>query len=224
MAQRINPTVKRLSINKGWDSKWFDFSKYPQFLEEDDLIRKTLQPILKKANFKVVFIERKGNKINIIINTPKPGVIIKHKGEGIDEVKKLIEKSILKFRRKNNFDQEFQVSVNIEETRRPFTNARVVAGEIASALERRMPGRRTIKTMLDKIMANKDVKGAKISISGRIDGVDIARKEWVKAGRMPLNTLRSNIDYANIFALCTFGKIGIKVWIYKGDLLDNKIN
>lgn len=224
MAQRINPTVKRLAINRGWDAKWFDFKKYPQFLEEDDLIRKVLQPILKKANFKVVFIERKGNKINVLINTPKPGVIIKHKGEGIDEVKKLIEKAILKFRRKSNLDLDFQISVNVEETRRPFTNAMVVAGEIANNLERRMSGRRTIKTHLEKIMANKDVKGAKISISGRIDGNEMARKEWVKEGRMPLNTLRSCIDYANIYASCSYGKLGIKVWIYKGDSIDNKIN
>lgn len=226
MAQHINPTVKRLGINKGWSSKWFDFKNFPQKLEEDMLIRKELKKMLTKAHYSELVIERKTDKVNVTIFTSRPGMIIKHQGEGLGEIKKALEEVIAKYYRKNKINGHLNISLNIEEVRKPFLSAQIVAFDIADDLQKRQSYRKTIKKYVEKIMQNKEAKGAKIWVSGRLDGADIARDDWFKDGKLPLNTLRSNIDYGVATARCTFGAIGIKVWIYKGDIFPkgNKTN
>ncbi len=222
MAQNINPISKRLGINKNWSSRWFDLQNFPQKLEEDNIIRKCLEKLLSKAHYSEIIIERKSDKINITIYTSRPGMIIKHQGEGLGELKKAIEKTLEKYYRKNKIDKNINISLNIEEVRKPFLSAQIVAFDVATELEKRQPYRKTIKKYVEKIMQNKEAKGAKIWVSGRLDGADIARDDWYKDGKLPLNTLRSNIDYAMATAHCTYGAIGIKVWIYKGDVFNQK--
>lgn len=217
MAQHINPLIKRLGINKNWNSRWYDWDNMPWKLAEDQLIRTILEVALAKAHYQVIELERKSDKINITIFTAKPGMIIKHKGEGLDETKKLLEKSLTKFRKKNKISDTFNISLNIEEIKKPFTCAQVVAFDIKDEIEKRTPYRRTIKRYLERVMSNREVKGAKIYVTGRLDGADIHRSDWVKDGQLPLNTLRANIDYGTAFTACTYGKVGIKVWIYKGE-------
>jgi len=226
MAQHINPTIKRLGINKGWSSKWFDFKNFPQKLEEDLLIRKELKKLLAKAHYSEVIIERKADKMNVTIFTSRPGMIIKHQGEGLGEIKKALEEVIVYYHRKKKISAPLNISLNIEEVRKPFLSAQIVAFDIADDLQKRQSYRKTIKKYVEKIMQNKEAKGAKVWVSGRLDGADIARDDWYKEGKLPLNTLRSNIDYGVGTARCTFGAIGIKVWIYKGDIFPktNKTN
>ena len=226
MAQHINPIVKRLGINKGWSSRWFDFKNFPQKLEEDMLIRKELERLLTKAHFADLVIERKADRINVTIFTSRPGMIIKHQGEGLGEIKKSVEKVIQRYYRMNKISDILNISINIEEVRKPFLSAQIVAFDIADDLQKRQSYRKTIKKYVEKIMQNKEAKGAKVWVSGRLDGADIARDDWFKEGRLPLNTLRSNIDYATATGRCTYGAIGIKVWIYKGDIFskDKKTN
>ncbi len=217
MAQHINPTVKRLGINKNWTSRWFDLGNFPWKLAEDQLIRRELEKILEKAHYQTVEIERKGDRINVVIFTSKPGMIIKHKGEGLDDTKKSLEKSLNKFRRKNHITDKYSISINIEEVKKPFLSAQIVAFDIRDDIEKRIPYRKTIKKYLERIMSNREAKGAKIFVTGRLDGADIARSDWVKEGKLPLNTLRAIVDYGTVYTRCTYGKIGIKVWIYKGE-------
>ncbi len=183
----------------------------PQKLEEDLLIRKTLDKLLQKAHYQSIEIERKGDKINITIYTAKPGIIIKHGGEGLDEIKRVVSNTVAKYRKKNHLPDTFNISLNIEEIRKPFAYSQIVAFEIADDIERRMPYRSTIKKYLERIMANREVKGAKILVSGRLDGSENRRDDFVKDGKLPLNTLRSNIDYGTATAHCTYGTVGIKV-------------
>ncbi len=221
MAQHINPIIKRLGINKNWNSRWFDLVNFPWKLAEDQVIRKALEPLLSKAHYQNVDLERKGDRINITIFSAKPGMIIKHKGEGLDEAKKIIEKAVVKFRKKERINNAFSLSINIEEVRKPYLSAQIVAFDLRDDLQKRISYRKTIKKYLERIMSNREVKGAKIYVTGRLDGADIARSDFVKDGKLPLNTLRANIDYASIPAYCTYGKIGIKVWIYKGETFNN---
>lgn len=180
-------------------------------MAEDQLIRKILDKVLIRAHYQMVEIERKGDRINICIFTSKPGMIIKHKGEGLDEAKKQIEKAIAKFRKKEKINNNFSLSINIEEVRKPYLSAQIVAFDLRDDIEKRITYRKTIKKYLERIMSNREVKGAKIYITGRLDGADIARSDFVKDGKLPLNTLRANIDYGTTTANCTYGKIGIKV-------------
>jgi small subunit ribosomal protein S3 len=141
------------------------------------LIRRDLDKLLEKAHYQTVEIERKGDRINVVIFTSKPGMIIKHKGEGLDDIKKALEKSLNKFRRKNKISDKYSISINIEEVRKPFLSAQIVAFDIRDDIERRLPYRRTIKKYLERIMSNREVKGAKIYVTGRLDGADIARSD-----------------------------------------------
>ncbi len=167
--------------------------------------------MLAKAHYQIIELERKGDRINVTIFTAKPGMIIKHKGEGLDDAKKTIEKAILKFRKKERISDKFSISINIEEVRKPYLSAQIVGFDLKDDIEKRISYRKTIKKYLERIMSNREVKGAKIYVTGRLDGADIARSDFVKDGKLPLNTLRANIDYSSTTANCTYGKIGIKV-------------
>lgn len=218
MGQKTNPIALRLGINKNWSARWFFGDKYGQFLEEDEIIRRTIMSKISQAGVAAIEIERTSNSLRIFIKAARPGFIIGRGGKGVEELSKALETALKKYRKTN---QRISLSLNIEELKRTEVSAAYVAQQIAWDIEKRLPYRRTMKKYLDQIMQNKEVKGAKILLSGRLDGNEIARREWL-GGNVPLQTLRADIDYGRATAFCTYGAVGVKVWIYKGELFDEK--
>jgi len=215
MGHKVHPSAFRLGIVTNWKSRWFNKKKYKEVLEQDVKLRDFIMKRLDKAGVNSVEIERSANAINIIVQTARPGLVIGRGGGGAEELKREIKKFL---QRDNPELAKAEVRLEIEEVRQPTTQAAIVAMEMTNQIERRLPYRRVMKQALDKIMQNKDVQGAKVMAKGRLDGAEIARKEWLKKGRVPLQTLRSNIDYAQATAYTTYGTVGIKVWIYKGEV------
>ncbi len=217
MGQKINPLSYRLGVTKNWPVRWFA-KNYGKFLEEDEKIRKVIKEKIGQAGIASVEIERAGGNIKILIKAARPGFIIGRGGKGIEELNKSIETSLKKLRKASKLSGN--LSVNVEELKRSEISAQYVAQQIAWDLEKRMPYRRTMKKYLENITQNKEVKGAKVFLSGRLDGNEIARHEWLTArgGSLPLHTLRANIDYGHAVAYTTYGTIGVKVWIYKGEV------
>lgn len=224
MSHKVNPYSYRLGVITDWKSRWFSNKQYKIFLKEDHEIRKFLDKKLAKSGVEDVDIERSADAVDIFIKTAKPGVIIGRGGQGLEDIKKLLEKIVIKFRGlKTQSKLKLNISLHVEEIAKPEISARIVGQNIAEQLERRVPFRMTVKQALAKVMQNKEALGAKIMVSGRLDGSEIARTEWLAKGRLPLTTLRANIDYAKETAHCTYGAIGIKVWIYKGEIFEKKI-
>ena|SRR3989344_1238407 len=207
MGQKISPTSFRVSVNKDWKSRWFNVKKYPEFLKEDVALRKFLDKKLKNMSVDSVEIERSPDLLAITVRTARPGLIIGRGGTGIEDLKHEIQKMI---------KRKTAVRLDIQEFKNPETSATIVAEQMAEQIEKRLPYRRLLKQTLAKIMANRDVKGAKVTVAGRLDGNDIARTEHLEQGSLPLQTLRANIDFAKSTAHTTYGTVGIKIWIYKG--------
>lgn len=207
MAHKVNPKIFRIKGLDDWRSRWFSNKNYSQFLEEDFKIRKTLEKRIDVLNFEKIDIERFSKTVKIIISTSRPGLIVGRGGENIKLLKKDVEKII------NSAD----VRIEIKEVKNPWGSATLAAKLMAQSLEKRMPFRRVMKQGLSKIMASKEVKGARIEISGRLNGAEIARTEWVGEGRLPRQTIRADIDYGTTTAFCSYGALGLKVWIYKGE-------
>lgn len=208
MGQKINPVSIRIGINKTWNSRWYRENGYAKTVGEDIKIRKLLKKKLENGGVSKIDIERGHAEAVIIIHTAKPGVIIGRGGSGTMDLKKLIEKLI-----------DDKIKIDIVEIRNPEANAMIVASSIKSQLERRIAYKRAMKQAIDKAVAAK-VKGIKIQVSGRLNGAEIARSEKKSVGRVPLTTFRSDIDYGFAEANTTYGTIGIKVWIYKGEKRD----
>ena len=224
VAHKVNPYSYRLGVIADWKSRWFSDKQYKAFLKEDYGVRKFLDKKLAKSGVEEISIERSADAVNIFIRTAKPGVIIGRGGQGLEELKNSLEKIVMEVRGlKSQSKPKLNISVHVEEVVKPEISARIVGQNIAEQLERRVPFRMTIKHALAKVMQNKEALGAKIMVSGRLDGSEIARTEWLAKGRLPLTTLRANIDYAKETAHCTYGAIGIKVWIYKGEIFEKKI-
>jgi small subunit ribosomal protein S3 len=212
MSRKVNPKVFRLKNAADWESRWLSKKNLPLYLEEDFRIREFLTKKLKDCSVQNIEIERFANKVSVLINTSRPGLIIGRGGKGAEDLKKELQgKLILKKGEKRELRME------IREIKNPWLSASLAAQFAAQQLEKRMPQRRVMKQTLEKIMLDKDAKGARIELSGRLGGNEIARREWLQKGRMPRQTLRAMIDYCHFEALCTYGKIGVKVWIYKGD-------
>ncbi len=222
MGHKVNPLSFRLGIVKKWKSRWFDRKNYPQFLEEDYQIRKFIQEKLQKAALEGVIINRSRDTASITIKTARPGLVIGRGGKGIEEIQKGLESVILKMNRRKNKKSKSSIKVEIEEIRKPESYASLVAQDIAEQLERRFSFRRAMKQSLDKVMQQKGVEGVKISLSGRLGGAAIARTEHLSKGKVPLQTLRANIDYSHVDANTNYGVIGVKVWIYKGEIFDEE--
>ena len=219
MTHKTNPISYRLGVNEEWRSRYFDTKNLKFFLEEDEIIRNTINKLFKRSGIERIEIERvRGNNIKIFISTARPGIIIGRGGKGVEDLRKELLKKIIKFRKEKNLEtKNIDLDLAITEVKKPDISAQLVSENIATALEKRVPYRKVIKNALEKITTYKEVGGAKIIVSGRLNGVEIARREWVSKGRIPLITIRSNIDYAENKAYCTYGVIGIKVWIYKGE-------
>lgn len=219
MGRKVNPFGFRLGVIEGWKSRWFHARKYRSFLKEDYALREFITQKFRKMGLEKVEIERAANQITILIFTSRPGLIIGRGGGGVEALKKEIEKKY----RQIAADQKAKTDIRlqVEEVQKPESKSQLVAQQVADQLEKRLPFRRVLKQSLEKILQNKEVKGAKIRVSGRLDGGDIARTEWLGKGRMPLHTLRAHIDYGVATANCAYGVIGIKVWIYKGEIFQS---
>ncbi|MEK7624255.1 MAG: 30S ribosomal protein S3 [Patescibacteria group bacterium] len=223
MARKIRPDSFRLGIIKNWQNRWFLKRSLNYLLEEDYLIRQEILKRIIKAGIASIEIERTGNSCKIFIKAARPGLIIGRGGKGVEDLKKAIEMVMTVFRSRKKNKEIPELNLDIEELKRSETSAQVEAQNIAFDLERRLRFRRVMKQHLDAISQNKTIKGAKIRLAGRLDGAEIARKEWLAKGRMPLTNLRADIDYGEATAFTTFGTIGVKTWIYKGDVFGEKI-
>ncbi len=211
MGQKVNPIGIRLGIVKDWDSKWYaNSTDYPKYLLSDIKIRDFLFNKLKSASVSRIGIERLANNAKITIHTARPGIVIGKKGADIELLKAEISKMI-----------GIPVYINIEEIKKPEIDARLVAENIAQQLEKRVMYRRAVKRVLANAM-RLGAQGIKVMVSGRLNGVEIARSEWYREGRVPLHTFRADIDYSSYGANTQYGVIGIKVWIFKGEILDHK--
>lgn len=209
MGQKVNPIGLRLNIIRTWESTWYANKEYSKFLLEDYRLRKFLKKRLYHAGLSNVQIARTGDKIRIKIFTARPGIVIGKKGAEIETLKAELDKLTNR-----------KCVLDIQEVRRPEADAQLVAENVASQLERRVAFRRAMKKAVN--MALKfGAKGIKISCSGRLGGAEIARNEWYREGRVPLHTLRANIDYGLAESMTTFGVIGVKVWIFKGEVLSD---
>lgn len=211
MGNKVNPTGIRLGITTNWLSRWFGSKKtYRQQLRKDIEIRQLIVTKWKAAAIASVEIERSANAVRLIIHTARPGVLIGRGGTGVEDLTRVIRKKFFPA-------QKVDLKVEIQEVKNPETNAMLVAQQVAEQLEKRMPFRRILKTMLDQVEANKQVQGVKIEICGRLGGAEMSRREWLSRGKIPLHTLRANIDFALAEARTTYGVIGVKTWIYKGE-------
>lgn len=224
MAHKVHPKMFRIKEMADWSSRWFDKTTYEIALRGDFLIRSYLQKKLKEAGVDSIEIERFAGKIVVIINSARPGLIIGRGGSGIEELRKTLV-AILEKDRKSRYRearnaQKWEIRLEIRELKNPWDSASLTAQWVAQQLEKRMPFRKVMKQTITKVMANKQIEGVKIEVSGRLGGADIARREKLKVGRLPLQTLRARIDYALAEAKTTYGMIGVKVWFYKGEKFD----
>ena len=214
MGQKVNPHGLRVGVNKDWDSRWFaGKGDFAAFIKEDAVIRDFVKKKLYLSGVAKIEIERQGQKVKVNVFSGKPGMVIGKGGQGIEDLKKDIEK----------LTKGKTVFVNIIEVSRPERDAQLVAESIAMALERRIAFRRAMKQAMQRAMKS-GAKGIKTQVSGRLNGADIARSEGYSEGTVPLHTLRADIDYAWEEADTTYGKLGVKVWIYRGEVLTTKKN
>ena len=210
MGQKVSPIGLRIGVNKDWEAKWFAGKDFASNLDKDIKIRKYIEKNLKNASIASVLIERKKNRTDVTINTAKPGVIIGRGGEDIEKLRKEIKKVVKE-----------DVFVNIVEVKNPDLNAQLVAENIAQQIANRAPFRSTQKRAIRNTM-KAGAKGIKTAVSGRLGGAEMARTEGYTEGTVPLHTIRADIDYATAEADTTYGKIGVKVWIYKDEILPSK--
>ncbi len=211
MGQKVHPFGFRLGYNKNWQSRWFSKKDYPLFVREDHSIRTHVKKLLYAAGLARIEIERAGGKVRLILSTARPGIVIGRKGAEIEKLRGDLRKK---------FGREFALEVN--EIRRPEVESQLVAENIAMQLERRVAFRRAMKRTVS--MARKfGAEGIKVTCSGRLAGAEIARTEWYRDGQVPLQTLRADIDYGFAEAHTTYGLIGVKVWVYKGEILDKEV-
>jgi small subunit ribosomal protein S3 len=219
MGQKINPNSYRLGISKGWPVRWFLKGGFGKFLEEDEAIRNTINKRIALAGVAAIEIERTQGNLRVFIRAARPGLIIGRGGKGMEDLNKAIVDALMKVRKTRS---KVALSLNVEELKRSDVSARYTAQQIAWDLEKRIRFRRTMKKYLEQILQNRDVKGAKILMKGRLDGNEIARNEHLSKGSLPLQTLRADIDYGTATAFTTYGTIGIRVWIYKGEVFKKK--
>jgi len=248
MTHKVHPKAFRIKGIEDFNVRGFYSKRMPQYLEEDFLIKDFLKNKFSEALISNIEIDHfANNKLNIIIETARPGLIIGRGGQGVENLKNIIEKKINNIKKRNpdnranlstraklgtrqglaagsgressmkSIDSRPEVKIDIKEVKNPWISAALVAQISAQQIEKRIPFRQVLKRAIERVMQNKEIRGVKIEVSGRLNGIEIARKEWLNQGRMPLATIRADIDYSKTEAYCTYGVIGVKVWIYKGD-------
>lgn len=230
MGQKINPISFRTGIVRGWQSRWYFSGRsgsgrnlrtaFQACLEEDEAVRKVIYQKISLSGIAAIEIERTSNTLRVLVRAARPGLIIGKGGKGIEELTKAIEKAVRQVRHMPT--GTLGLSVNIEEIKRTEISAQYVAQQIAWDLEKRMPFRQVMRKQLEAVVQNREVKGAKILLSGRLDGNEISRREWKMHGSLPLQTLRADIDFGQATAFCSYGAIGVKVWVYRGELFQKK--
>src|SRR3989338_8372572 len=239
MSHKVHPKAFRIRGIEDWNVRGFYGKRMSQYLEEDFLIKDFLRKKLKEASVANIEIEHSANKLNIIIETARPGLIIGRGGEGIESLKQLVEQKLQSANKKGvnreiypvkpasqseavsrKAGQFDRVKIEIKEVKNPWVKASLVAQMAAQQIEKRIPFRQVLKKTIERVITNREVKGIRMEVAGRLNGIEIARREWLAQGRLPRTTLRADIDYAQDEAFCTYGKIGMKVWIYKGDKFD----
>lgn len=219
MTHIVHPYSHRLGILRDWKSRWFSFGpKYKEMLRGDVLLRDYLTKRLRGYYVAQVDIERGPKLLRVVVKTSRPGMVIGRSGEGALRLRQ----DILVFSRRANIKVPEEFKIDIEEVHSPESNAAIVAGMAVEMLEKRLPFRRVLKQTADKVMANREVKGMKIALSGRLGGAEMARYEKLKKGAIPLQTLRADIDFARDRAHLPYGDLGVKVWIYKGEVFAEK--
>ncbi len=220
MTHIAHPYVQRLGINRDWKSRWFASNpkQYREYLRADNAIRKFLGAKLKGMSVDTLTLERDEKVLRVLIKTARPGLIIGRSGEGATKLRKEVDMLL----RTLKLTEKPDIKIDIEEVRSVETSASIVAQMVAEGLEKRMQFRRVMKQTIEKAMANRDVQGIRIIMSGRLGGADMARREELKKGRIPLQTLRADIDFARERATLPYGVIGVKVWIYRGDVFENR--
>ena len=212
MGQKVNPNGMRTGINKDWNSRWFcDKKEAPKFVVEDERVRNFIKSRIANTGVPRVEIERRGGKAYVLIHCSKPGIVIGRAGSGIEKLKKECSELL-----------SYPVVVSVIEAKRPETISQLVAENVAQQLEKRIPFRRAVKQVIGRA-SRLGVKGIKVRVSGRLGGADIARAEHYHEGSIPLQTIRADIDYGFAEANTTYGKIGIKVWIYKGEIFKKSV-
>ena len=210
MGQKVNPIGLRLGINRTWDSRWYaNKGEYGSLLQEDLKIREMLEKELKQAAVSKIVIERPHRKCRISIHSARPGIVIGKKGADIEKIRNKVKKFT-----------NSEVHINIVEVRKPELDAQLVGESISQQLERRVSFRRAMKRAVQNAM-RMGALGIRVNVAGRLGGAEIARTEWYREGRVPLHTLRADIDYANVEAATAYGIIGIKVWIFKGEIMEH---
>lgn len=210
MGRKVHPVGFRLGISSDWESKWFAEKQYTELLHEDIAIRNLVEQELQRAGVARIELERSANKVDVTLHTAKPGIVIGKQGANVERIRSLIEKKVGK-----------KVNLRIEEIKVPETNARLIAESIAEQIQRRVAYRRAMKHAIQQAM-RRGAKGVKIKMSGRLGGAEMSRTVTEMEGRVPLHTLRADIEFATVHAHTTYGRIGVKVWVYKGDVLPNR--
>ena len=212
MGHRVHPKAYRIRGIADWDSRGF-YKEPAKLLEEDFKVREFLKKKLSRVGIEKVEIERFSNKLSVIISSARPGLIIGRGGEGVELLKKELQQKVLD----KDTDEKKELRIEIREIRDPWTSAGLSAQWVAQQIEKRVAYRRVLKRALSKIISHKEIQGARIQLSGRLNGAEIARREWLGSGKLPRQTIRADIDYAKAEAHCSYGVIGVKVWIYKGE-------
>jgi small subunit ribosomal protein S3 len=207
LGQKVHPVGFRLGIVKPWQAKWFEERNYAQLLQEDIHVRKTIMTRHSNAGVSQVDMERSASNVTVTIHTARPGIIIGRSGSNVEELRRLLEQETGK-----------KVRINIQEVRQPELNSVLVARNVADQLEKRVAFRRAMKQAVQRAM-ERGAKGVRISVAGRLGGSEMSRREQERRGRVPLHTLRADIDFGTAEAITTYGVIGVKVWIYKGDII-----
>jgi len=214
MGHKVNPQGLRIGITNTWRSKWFnDKKEYRDNLKQDINLREGIMKKWKTAAIADVEIERSKAMVKIIVKTARPGVLIGRGGSGIEDMQKYVKANFFK-------NQKVALKIEIQEIKNFEDNAFLVAQNVAEQLEKRIPFKRAMKSMLDQVAKNNSIKGVKIVVSGRLNGAEMSRLEWASKGTLPLHTLRANIDFARATAYTTYGTIGVKCWLYKGEVFN----
>jgi small subunit ribosomal protein S3 len=211
MGQKVHPVGFRLGINRTWQARWYAGRDYKTLLHEDLMLRSLIFARHRNAGIAMIEIERAVNRVTVMIHTAKPGIVIGKSGANVEELRKLLEQKTGK-----------RVAVNILEIRQPDLNAVLVARNVAEQLEKRVAFKRAMKLTVQRAM-QAGAKGIRINVAGRLGGAEMARREWERRGRVPLHTLRADIDFGTALARTTYGVIGVKVWIYRGDVLPGQM-
>lgn len=217
MTHTVHPYAHRIGIIKGWKSRWFSTdARFRQDLKCDVLLREWLEKKMRGQYVADIEMERGSNTLRVIVKTSRPGMIIGRNGEGAVKLKN----DIIAFTKKIGADTKVDLKLEIEEVKTPEASASIIAQMIAEGLEKRMPFRRVMKQMVEKVMASREVKGVRIYLGGRLGGAEMARTEVLKKGQIPLQTFRADIDFKRYEAHLPYGNIGIEVWVYKGNIFN----